>query len=325
MTPVLVQDSGAIKRMSKKRFISVLKIAVTCILFYFILIKLDIGLFFEAIANALTDYFLISVFWFVVWSFIEVLKFRSASMLTYSLSTSFKLVFVGLFFNNFLPSSVGGDGYKVYLMKQLGTSLKNGTAFVLSDRITGLLALLALGVFGFALHIESRVLIFQILENNSYQMADKIIFLSLIAIFVLSGIAVFIFFKKIKKFINKNWKHFHHYFKKHGIQTFLWALLFQLSRALAILYLAKCFGFELNLWAIFVVLFLMSTITLLPVSLGGLGIREGTLVYLLYAYGMPLESATAVALIHLAVILAKALIGGIIFLLYKKENKMAAG
>jgi len=54
-------------------------------------------------------------------------------------------------------------------------------------------------------------------------------------------------------------------------------------------------------------------ITVLPISIGGLGVREGALVFTLQAYGVASHEALALAiLIFATTILAPGLLGGIL-------------
>lgn len=55
-----------------------------------------------------------------------------------------RLLFVGYFFNQTLPSSVGGDFFRIWLLNRLGISLRSSVASVLADRIAALLGLFAL-------------------------------------------------------------------------------------------------------------------------------------------------------------------------------------
>ncbi|MCS7159733.1 MAG: lysylphosphatidylglycerol synthase transmembrane domain-containing protein, partial [Gemmatales bacterium] len=58
-----------------------------------------------------------------------------------------QLYFVGMFFNLFLPTSMGGDVVRSWLLTRLpaGTSFGQAFASVISERLNGLVALLLLG------------------------------------------------------------------------------------------------------------------------------------------------------------------------------------
>jgi len=59
---------------------------------------------------------------------------------------SFRFYFVGLFFNNFLPANVGGDAVKIYDVSRLGGSVYQVTAVTLLDRLIGIFSLCLLAV-----------------------------------------------------------------------------------------------------------------------------------------------------------------------------------
>ena len=58
------------------------------------------------------------------------------------------LYFVGSFFNNFMPTSIGGDVYKVYKLGKKIDSTVNAFSATFVDRFTGIIALALIGVFG---------------------------------------------------------------------------------------------------------------------------------------------------------------------------------
>ena len=59
----------------------------------------------------------------------------------------------------------------------------------------------------------------------------------------------------------------------------------------------------------------------IPVTLAGIGLREGGLVYLFFQAGVPLEKAAALSALNLAMMLTLALIGGIIEFYYQFLKK----
>jgi len=54
---------------------------------------------------------------------------------------------VGLFFNNFLPANIGGDAVKVYDVSRIGSSPYQAIAVTLLDRLIGIFALCVLATF----------------------------------------------------------------------------------------------------------------------------------------------------------------------------------
>jgi uncharacterized protein (TIRG00374 family) len=69
-----------------------------------------------------------------------------ASGISMSFGQAFRFYFVGLFFNNFLPANVGGDAVKVYDVTRSGSSVYQVIAVTLLDRILGVFSLCLLAV-----------------------------------------------------------------------------------------------------------------------------------------------------------------------------------
>lgn len=59
-------------------------------------------------------------------------------------------VYVGFFFNQTLPSSVGGDAVRIWRLTQLGVRLKLAVASVFADRLTGVMGLILIPLIGIA-------------------------------------------------------------------------------------------------------------------------------------------------------------------------------
>jgi len=59
---------------------------------------------------------------------------------------TFRFYFIGLFFNNFLPANIGGDAVKVYDLARLGQSPYQVIAVTLLDRLLGVFSLCLLAV-----------------------------------------------------------------------------------------------------------------------------------------------------------------------------------
>lgn len=99
-------------------------------------------------------------------------------------------------------------------------------------------------------------------------------------------------------------------------------LLF-ISQLIAILgaaAMARCLGIEIG-WQHFVYIVPLSYLAgVAPVSINGLGVREGAVVLLLTQLGVDRTTAAAFALAILGVNLLFALVGGLLFTLGRREQ-----
>lgn len=130
-----------------------LKIAVTAAALYYVFSRVDLkkmaeaysGLSFPPLAAA----FALFVFSKLA-AAVRLNAFLKAAGVLLSEKTNLRLYLLGMFYNVFLPGGVGGDGYKIYLLKKK-SGLAAGRIFaaVLADRLSGLLALFMLSVAAF--------------------------------------------------------------------------------------------------------------------------------------------------------------------------------
>jgi len=73
-----------------------------------------------------------------------------------------KLQFIGVFFNQFLPTSLGGDGGRVFYLYRDGVAWEKGLGSVLVERVVGVLMLILLGLVsgasGYHIYKNPRIL-----------------------------------------------------------------------------------------------------------------------------------------------------------------------
>jgi len=178
-----------------------------------------------------------------------------------NISPSFKkqlmLYYVGMFYNTLLPGGIGGDAYKAYKFeKSYNQGYKKIIKALLIDRISGLFAIFLL---------IAILLIFSSFKN--------FIFLSAFLIFT-----PFILF-----FIHK---FFFVEFKKEFLKAFLYSLIIQILQAIAFICILLSLGFYSHLIDFAILFFISSVISVIPISIGGVGLRELTFLYGLELLGL---------------------------------------
>ncbi|MCX7917478.1 MAG: flippase-like domain-containing protein [bacterium] len=237
-----------------------------------------------------------------------------------------KLTMIGLFFNNFLPTSAGGDIVKIfYIVRDEKKKFLSGIS-VLIDRYIGALTVMTMGTIsiffykGIERKIYYSIIIFFILLIFSFYFFSKREFAT-------------IFYSPVKKFIppflNEKLLNFynsiHFYFtqnrKNLRIAIFISFLLQILSIFSQYLLSISIIKHNLQILPFFIFIPLIWTSTLIP-SLGGLGIREFTYISLFSDF-IGKENAYVLSLLVLTNIILNSLIGGIIFLISGiKQSKL---
>lgn len=126
-----------------------IKILITGAALFFVFRKIDVEEFKQAISNSNWFYFALAVVLFNASKIVAAFRLSTlykACGLQLDNLYNLKLYYLGMFYNLFLPGSIGGDGYKVYLLNQnTNTKVKDLISATLLDRLSGLALLFILG------------------------------------------------------------------------------------------------------------------------------------------------------------------------------------
>jgi len=191
-----------------------------------------------------------------------------------------------MFYNLFLPSGIGGDGYKIHLLKKSHNNIKTSTIIVVTllDRLSGVVPLL---FFAGILFIFSDFF-------HRFIWLDWIVILGTISIFPIFYIINFYLFRG--------------YIKIFFTTTLLGALV-QLLQLISALFIVYAIGYEEYL-TIFLTLFLISSVmAVLPISVGGIGIRELTFLYGLTLIGIDANSGIAFSMLFFLITAISSFVG----------------
>jgi len=253
---------------------------------------------------------------------VRLKKVLSVQKLNLSLKESVYLCYLGYFFNNFLPTSIGGDLVKAYYAGKKFNKKAPAFSGVFMDR------LLAMLPFTF---IPTCALLFV-----HHLISDKIVIAFIVFMFLMSSMMTLVLLNKniasIFKFLLKPFKKKDVYKKitkfydhlnvyRHHKGVLAWSLFLSLAGqsiyVVCIFGLAKAVGVnDVSLGVFFLLIPVVGIIGMLP-SINGLGVREAGLVYLFKDY-MPVDTAFAVSLLSLALLLGLSLIGALIYA-FKKD------
>jgi len=247
-----------------------------------------------------------------------------------SIKDAVYLTFIGYFFNNFLPTAIGGDIAKAYYASKKTNNKAASYAAVLADRILGLVATLLIALAG---------VIFM-----GKDMDNKFILWAVALAFFLLAAMLFMLFKKndleaaafsggrgifhtIKEKVLKLYTAVNFYRNSPVlmIKVIALSLLLQTGAIASIYFFILSVGGSIPIFRLFFIIPLIWTVSMLP-SLNGLGVREGAFVYFLKGYIGP-EKGFTISLLWLGLIMLYSLTGGILHLLYpvKASDKKDIG
>ena len=228
---------------------------------------------------------------------------------------------VGVFYSIVLPGQVAGDAVKAYRLGAGRADAEQIAASVVVDKVNGMIGLLLLGILGAFL---SRLRFpGSLLASFAATLAVGLVGLYSIHLpFLRRAIESAIgfvarrwiwakpFTDRVALFIAASSR----YLARPGLMvaSVLLGMLYQLLCITVILIVAPSFGIDIRLAEWLWIFAVVTLAVLLPLSVGGLGIREGAFVAVLGLMQVPSANALALSLTIFASQLAAALLGGFI-------------
>jgi uncharacterized protein (TIRG00374 family) len=221
-----------------------------------------------------------------------------------------KSYMIGNFISLFLPTSFGGDLYRIYTLRHYNKDYIQNTSSVLFDRISGLFALASISVISISLFYKDFInykflILYGIAAGAFWLLTSK----SMIT--KLEGIHN----KFIKPFIGVI-ESFHQYRKNKKILFSSLAISFIFQSNIVILNKFYCHALNIDLPIsyLFMVIPIIYLTEALPISINGLGVRESAFVFFLTRKGVLPDEALAVGLLVITIrYLFSLLFGGTLF------------
>ncbi|MEO8887282.1 MAG: lysylphosphatidylglycerol synthase transmembrane domain-containing protein [Mucilaginibacter sp.] len=249
---------------------TLLKIAVTTVLLYFVYKHVPITDVKNRLLNA--NYWwmfggLICFFLSIVVSSWRLQSFFKSINLKLDSRFNFRLYLLGLFYNFLLPGGIGGDGYKIYMLnKSYKLPAKKVFWAIMFDRLSGL----------WAIGLITVALIFFIPQ------IDVQISIPLGIFVAASGIYYFVAYMFFREYTR-------YFFAGHAK-----AILVQGLQVLTIIFILLGQNFD-GKYSPYLLSFLVSALaTIIPISVGGAGIRETVFTQLTKVF--PMDKSLAVFL-----------------------------
>lgn len=237
------------------------------------------------------------------------------------------IVMIGLFFNQFLPGAVGGDAMRLYLIFKQAPARKVGAALSIAmDRLLGLLAIVFLASMSFSLRFG------WLRSGTSLHIA--VLALVLLSVGLVFVILVFWLANRgalrqlpkrlaFRKTIIQSGEALRRYRTHRGSMAF--AFVVTVVAHVAYYTTFYCAGASLagehtaSFTDILTIMPIVNTITSVPISLGGAGVRETLFQHLLGDLAhVPPAIAAFTASLGYAIQVSWGLIGAVVFLVWQK-------
>ncbi len=220
--------------------------------------------------------------------------------------TNIKLYWLGMFYNLFLPGGIGGDGYKVYLInKYYRSPVKRLIGTIFADRLSGLMVI-GMYLCGLVFFIEYDFSNVTDLSKSGQLIHHFLVMIS-------PYLKWFIF---LIPFLGIGYYAYLRIFSKHltaaTLKVILLSLVVQGLQMLSAIIILMSMGTEIAGKAEdYLFLFLLSSImSAIPISLGGLGLREVTFMFGSQFLGLNQDHAVALSILFYSISMIVSLFGG---------------
>jgi len=222
----------------------------------------------------------------------------------------------GFFFNLFFPSVIAGDVFRGFSISHRHGNLKKVASSVLMDRFSGAIALTVISLTAF------------IFGRGIFRVEQIAI-----PVFLLCAISCFLFFtifsKRFFGFLAKIFKKapglrkrlvsFHdqlYFFKKKPIiflKTLCFSFPLQALFSVAFFIISKAFGVQVSIIYFLILVPIITTIGLIPITIAGAGTREASAVYFFSLIGVEKSVGLGISFLNLIFLVSLGIIGGILY------------
>ena len=226
--------------------------------------------------------------------------------------------FVGLFFNNFLPSNIGGDIVRISDARKHAEHVSPVFSATLMDRLIGVLAIGFVAVLA-SVTVLDRVHLYAI-------------YTSTLIVFLLSlGFFLAIFHRGVLETVERPFRWLGarrieqgiarlmddlHGYRSQGrtlAVVFAASTVVQVSRILVHYVVGVSLGVRVAVSYYFLFVPVLAALVSLPISLNGIGVREGAAVVLFQLAGMTRQESFAIPFLTYVLSVLISLLGGLIF------------
>lgn len=313
--------------MSRSTVTLLLKSLVSLGILVFLLSRIDTAQLLRVLGSAHLSYFLIGMAGYflgqivcsVRWALLaRPLGFENA------VKDFAILYFIGMFFNLFAPSTIGGDVGRVFYLARDGhrreEPQRSGAAVsalisVLADRLIGLAVLVWIGAAALALF-----------SNYAIPMVVRAITFALAAGSILGWLSLSPLYRLAQRWDLSRGRDLLRGLvtcaSNHRViaQTIALSLIVHFIQSWMHVLLGYALDLEIPWSYAFILYPLVGVFSALPVSLNGIGLREGGYLFLLSQLDVTSEKAIAFSLLWFVIVALDSLVGGLVFILRKSPK-----
>ena len=233
-------------------------------------------------------------------------------------------IWVSMFFNNFLPSNIGGDVVRIADTAPAAGSKTLATTVILVDRVLGLIALVIIASSGalvasmLGVHVPGARWLWLVSALAAAAAISVITMPHLVGVIVGHALVPV-------RALNRPWVTERAQRLEDAVirfrkapsavaGAFAGAIVVQITIVAFYLLTAKGLSVPLPIFLGAVLIPVSLVVQMAPVSINGFGVREAVFAFFFRRFGLPIEAAVALSLVSTGLVMALSLVGGVLFL-----------
>lgn len=300
--------TAALRRLSTSRTGVALKVVVSVGLLVWFVLGIDGQRLLDLIGRARPGFVLLMALAGLSRIWISAVRFHflSRPIRRVGLRTLSRHYFVASYFNNLLPTALGGDVIRVFLLAKQGLSKVESGALILIERSVGAGALVALAALGVALFPVQAELRWLVLGIGAMLAGGVLVFLAVGRRLARRIVR----WPSLQGAVDAAAVLSHRPLALSGVVIL--SLVLQVVSISVSWLVALAMGIDISFLACLALVPLVWLVTMLPVSIGGIGLREVSFAYLLGTIGISSEESLLISLGTFATLVLNGAIGGLI-------------
>lgn len=272
---------------NRKKGITLLKILFSFVLLYFVFTKIQFKEVWDILKGSNLGYLFIALLFFILSKVLSAFRLNlyihQINIFLTQLS-NLKLYLLGMFYNLFLPGGIGGDAYKGYVLKRkYEVKTKSVVSILVLDRLNGLLLIFVISCMLALFLDEGRLQPYKLLFG--------------IAI----GLSILIFWLFNKRFFSFVYPVF---WKSLG-----YSALVQLAQLVSVLFILQALDVQGDNIAYLFIFLISSIVSVLPLTIGGIGSREVVFYYGALWLGLGENTSVSISMLFFLITAVVSLFG----------------
>jgi uncharacterized protein (TIRG00374 family) len=290
---------------------------------YFVLRSIDLPAFWERVKSMNPAWILLALAAYAltqsiaVWRWNRLLRAQHIEVDRRRLTES---IWVSMFFNNFLPSNIGGDVVRIADTAPAAGSKTLAMTVILVDRVLGLAALVIIASLG---ALVASLLGVHIPGARWLWMASAVAAVAAISVIAMPQLVGHVLLPV--RALNKPWLTERAQRLEDAVMkfrnaptavagAFAGAMVVQITLVAFYLLMAEGLSVPLPIFLGAVLIPVSLVVQMAPVSINGFGVREAVFAFFFRRFGLPADAAVALSLVSTGMVMGLSLVGGFFFL-----------